>query len=184
MASSRSLMACWTTSACSCTLCSFCLSSVFSCCSWTFWRRKKWTVCKTYCINLFTQHNKDTVVALKWFLTLSATLRWITVTAARSVLAQPNPTIMGRYGRWPSLTDMFVHHWVTWSLSSCAALGFPHWSPVLSTKARFSSWDRDVNRERSGVGRAFHRHLHQKEFLWRWPICLVLRGRTRMGRNI
>lgn len=43
MASSRSLMACWATAACSCALCSFCLSSVFSCCSWTFCRRKTWT---------------------------------------------------------------------------------------------------------------------------------------------
>lgn len=51
------------------------------------------------------------------------------------------------YGRCSSQTDTFVHHWVTWSLSSCAALGFPHWSPVLSTKARFSSWDRDANKE-------------------------------------
>lgn len=41
----------------------------------------------------------------------------------------------------PCLTEMSVHFCVTWSLSSCAALQFPHWSAVLPTKAWFSPWD-------------------------------------------
>lgn len=41
MASSRSLMACWTTSPCSSTSCSLCLSCVFSCCSCVFWRCRR-----------------------------------------------------------------------------------------------------------------------------------------------
>lgn len=40
MASSRSLMACCVVSVCCPALCSFCLISVFSCCSWVFCQRK------------------------------------------------------------------------------------------------------------------------------------------------
>lgn len=111
--------------------------------------------------------------ALERSVNLSVTLRQITVTAERSALNQACLSIKSLCGCFFSLTDAFVHHCVTWSLSSCAALRFPHWSLVLVTKARFSSWDRDIHKEIS-CQPFISQRFTPKGVSVRWPICMAL----------
>lgn len=103
------------------------------------------------------------------------TLRWITVTAARSVQAQPN-LIMARHGRIPpQQTSSFISGLP--DLSAPVLRSDSHTDHPSGLQKLDSAPGTQTLTQRSGVGRAFHRDLHQKEFLLCWPICMVPRGR-------
>lgn len=100
-----------------------------------------------------------------------------------TILTQPNPEIMGRCGCCASPTDVFVHHWLP-DRSAPVLRSDSHTDHPSSRQKLDSAPATETLTKRSSVGRAFHRDLHQEEFLWCWATCVVLQGRKGMGGNI